>query len=53
MKIVDVVCDDEWGRSSDRKFEDKIVIRVRQERSPCEKYLLVISQLAKAIHDTA
>jgi hypothetical protein len=47
------VCDDEFGRCCDRKLEYKIVIRVRQEWPPSEKHLLVIGQLAKAVHNPA
>jgi hypothetical protein len=47
------VCDDECGRCCDRKLEDKIVVGVRQEWPPSKKYLLVIRQLAQAVHNPA
>jgi hypothetical protein len=47
------VSDDEFGRCCDCKLEYKIVIRVRQEWPPSEKHLLVIGQLAKAVHNPA
>jgi hypothetical protein len=47
------VRDDKGSRCRDREFEDKIVVRVWQERSPSEEYLLVIGHLAKTINDPA
>jgi hypothetical protein len=47
------VCDDECGRCCDRKLENKIIVWVWQEWPPSEKHLLVISQLAKAVHNPA
>jgi hypothetical protein len=47
------VCDDECGRCCDRKLENKIIVWIGQEWSPSEKHLLVIGQLAKAVHNPA
>ena len=47
------MCDDECGRCCDRKLENKIIVWVGQEWPPSKKHLLVIGQLAKAVHNPA
>ena len=47
------MCDDECSRCCDRKFEHKIIIWIRQERPPSEEHLLVIGQVAQAVHNLA
>jgi hypothetical protein len=53
LEIVDIVCNDEFSRCGNGEFEDKIVVRVRQEWPPSIKNLLVIRQFAQTVHNLA
>jgi hypothetical protein len=51
FEVFDVMGDDVLATRSSRQLQDEVVVRIVEERSPSEKYLLMLRQVAKHIDD--